>query len=107
MQRSAQNGLIPYGICGILLSVRVDKFLKVSRLVKRREVAKQLCDAGDIQVNGKVAKPSTEVDNGDRLLLHLGRHTVDALIKEVRPYANKSNAGEMFEIISDVVEERN
>lgn len=86
--------------------MRIDKFLKVSRLVKRREVAKQLCDAGDIQINGKVAKPSSEVENGDRLLLHLGRHTIDVIIKEVRPYANKLNASEMFEIVSDAVEER-
>ena len=84
------------------MKMRVDKFLKVSRLIKRREVAKQLCDAGDVTVNGKLAKPSTEINPGDRVCIKLGR-----VIKEVRPYANKSNAEELYEIVSDTVEERN
>lgn len=89
------------------MEMRVDKFLKVSRLIKRREVAKQLCDAGDVMVNGKLAKPSTEINPGDRVCIKLGRHRIEAVIKEVRPYANKSNAEELYEIVSDTVEERN
>lgn len=86
--------------------MRLDKFLKVSRLVKRREVAKQLCDGGDVLINGKPAKPSVEVVPGDELTLHLGRHTIVAKALEIKPYANKDQAGDMYQIISDEVKER-
>ena len=52
--------------------MRLDLVLKQSRLIKRRTIAKELCDAGKISVNGKVSKPSTEVNNGDILTLKLG-----------------------------------
>lgn len=87
--------------------MRIDKFLKISRLIKRREVAKQLCDAGDVTINGKVAKPSSEIASGDKVCIKLGRHRIEVIIKEIRPYANKSNAEELYEVISDTIEERN
>ena len=86
--------------------MRLDKFLKVSRLVKRREVAKELCDDGDVAINGKIAKPSAEVAPGDKLTLQLGRHTLTAEVLETRPYANKNQAGELYRILSDEVKER-
>ena len=86
--------------------MRLDKFLKVSRLVKRREVAKELCDDGDVLINGKVGKPSSEVVPGDKLILCLGRHTVTAEVLETRPFANKDQAGELYRILSDEVKER-
>ena len=86
--------------------MRIDKFLKVSRLIKRREVAKGLCDDQDVFLNGRPAKPSSEIKEGDELLLHLGRHRVKVKIKEVRAFANKGNASEMYELIEDVVVER-
>lgn len=86
--------------------MRIDKFLKVSRLVKRREIAKRLCDDGDIQINGKVAKPSSEINPGDEVTLALGKRRIQARIKDIKPYANKSNADELYEIISDTINER-
>ena len=81
--------------------MRIDKFLKVSRLVLRREVAKKLCDDGDVVLNGKAAKPSSEINPGDTLVLSLGRRKVTATIKEIRPFASKADASSLYEIISD------
>jgi len=81
--------------------MRIDKFLKVSRLIKRREVAKQLCDNGDIFVNQKPAKPSSEVNEGDVLLLRLGLRRIEAKIISVKPFANKEQAQSMVEILTD------
>jgi len=86
--------------------MRIDKFLKVSRLVKRRETAKQLCEDNDVQLNGRSAKPMSEVNEGDVLVLTLGRHTITLTIVSVRPFANKEDASTMYQITSDVVSER-
>lgn len=86
--------------------MRIDKFLKVTRLIKRRETAKELCDDGDVLINGKRAKPMSEVAAGDELTLSLGRHTIVAKILEVREFANKEQASKLYEIVSDDVEER-
>lgn len=80
--------------------------MKVSRLIKRREVAKQLCDAGYVWLNGKEAKPSTEVDSGDEIRLKLGRHTLTVKALEIRSFANKDTASAMYEVINDEVEPR-
>ena len=85
------------------MCMRLDKFLKVSRLVKRREVAKSLCDDGDVFINGKVAKPSAEIDVGDELVLLLGKHKVTVKVKEIKPYTSKSNAQECYELIKDEI----
>ena len=90
-----------------LLPMRVDKFLKVSRLIKRREVAKQLCDAGYVQYDGKSAKPSTEVLPGGVLVLKLGRHTLTAKVLSLLPHANKESASSMYEILEDKIERGN
>ncbi len=81
--------------------MRIDKFLKVSRLTKRRETARALCDAGLVSMNGKVAKPSSEVDAGSLLVLRMGRRVVTAKVLSVRPYANKDEAQKMYQIESD------
>ena len=73
--------------------MRIDKFLKVSRLILRREVAKQLCEDGDVMINGKAAKPSSEVNPCDTLILRL--------VKEIRPYASKADASKLYEITQD------
>ncbi len=86
--------------------MRVDKFLKVSRLIKRREVAKELCDAGFVQSNGKVAKPSTEVEVGDLLKLKLGRHTLTVKVLSLQPHASKEVASTMYEVVEDIVGNR-
>ena len=81
--------------------MRIDKFLKVSRLIKRREVAKELCDAGLVLLNNKPAKPSSEVVGGEILVMTLGRRKLEVRILDVRPFANKEQAGSLYEIISD------
>jgi ribosomal 50S subunit-recycling heat shock protein len=86
--------------------VRIDKFLKVTRLIKRRETAKELCDDGDVLINGRKAKPMSEVIAGDIITLALGRHTITAKITEVKEFANKEQASKLYEIVSDDVSER-
>jgi|LAHS01.1.fsa_nt_gb ribosomal 50S subunit-recycling heat shock protein len=86
--------------------MRIDKFLKVSRLTKRRETAKELCDDGDIQINGKKAKAMSEVAVGDILILQLGRHKITAKVVSIKEFARKEEASSMFEIISDELGER-
>ncbi len=81
--------------------MRIDKFLKVSRLILRREIAKELCDDGDVSINGKSAKPSSEVNAGDTLVLSLGRKRLTVVVKEIRPFASKSDASKLYEIIKD------
>lgn len=85
--------------------MRIDKFLKVSRLTKRRETAKELCDDGDVSINGKTAKAMSEVAAGDTLILIMGRHKISAKVISIREFAKKE-ATKMFEIISDEVGER-
>ena len=83
--------------------MRIDKFLKVSRIIKRREIAKELCDDGDVFINGKKAKPMSEVKEGDELYLILGRHRLTLRVLSVRPNATKEQAALMSEVIKDEV----
>jgi ribosomal 50S subunit-recycling heat shock protein len=86
--------------------MRIDKFLKVCRLIKRRETAKELCDDGDVIINGKPAKPMSEIQTGDSFVLCLGRHEISAKVVSIREFATKEEASSMYEIISDKVGER-
>lgn len=81
--------------------MRLDKYLKVSRIIKRRTVANEACDAGRVIVNGKAARASYDVKEGDILELQLGARTIKAKIVSVNEYARKENAGEMYEIIGE------
>ncbi|MCQ2911929.1 MAG: RNA-binding S4 domain-containing protein [Bacilli bacterium] len=83
--------------------MRIDKYLKVSRLTKRRETAKELCEDGDVFINGKTAKPMTEVSEGDELVLLLGKHKITAKVLRIREFARKEEAKEMYEIITDEI----
>ena len=64
--------------------MRLDLVLKQSRLIKRRTIAKELCDLGKISVNGKVSKPSSEVNDGDILSLKLGERTINVKITYIQ-----------------------
>ncbi len=90
----------------MIFFMRIDKYLKVSRLIKRREVAKELCDASYILLNGKVAKPSSIVAPGDQMQLRLGRHMILVRVLEISPCANKATASSMYEVLEDRVDER-
>ena len=62
--------------------MRLDKYLKVSRIIKRRTVANEACDAGKVLVNGKVARASTKINEGDRIDLTLGERTVSVEVRK-------------------------
>ncbi len=76
--------------------MRLDKYLKVSRLIKRRTVANEACDAGRVLVNGKTAKASTAVKAGDILEIQFGGKTVKAEILNVQETVKKEAAAEMY-----------
>lgn len=78
--------------------MRIDKFLKVSRLIKRREIAKQLCDASKVLINGKIAKASSEINEGDELEIILGSRHIVGKVNKILPYANKQTCQDMFAI---------
>lgn len=83
--------------------MRLDKYLKVSRIIKRRTVASEAASLGRIQINGKVAKPSSEVKEGDMLdmldILMGGKHTV-VKVTSVQEFTTKAAAAEMYEMIT-------
>ncbi len=79
--------------------MRLDKYLKVSRLIKRRTVANEACDNGRICVNGKVAKASYEVKPGDRIEITLGTRTVAVEVVQVADNVRKDDAGAMYKEI--------
>ncbi|MBR0088056.1 MAG: RNA-binding S4 domain-containing protein [Lachnospiraceae bacterium] len=79
--------------------MRLDKFLKVSRLIKRRTVANEACDAGRVTVNGKTAKASTEVKTGDVLEISLGTRTVKAEILDIQDTTKKEDAKELIRFL--------
>ena len=79
--------------------MRIDKFLKVSRLIKRRTVANEACDVGRISVNGKVVKASYDVKVGDVIEITFGTKTVKAKVISVADSTKKDDAKEMYELI--------
>ena len=80
--------------------MRLDKFLKVSRLIKRRTVANEACDAGRVMANGKPARASYDVKVGDILEISLGSNVVKAEVLAVTEHATKENAGLMYRMLS-------
>ncbi len=81
--------------------MRLDKYLKVSRLVKRRTVANELCDAKHGLVNDKVARASYDVKEGDVIEIHMGNRILKARVRTVSEYATKETAGDLYELLSD------
>lgn len=85
--------------------MRLDKFLKSSRLIKRRTVAKEICDAGRISLNGRVAKAGSEVSVGDVLLVRYGQRTLEVRVVQLQENPRKENAAQLYEILTGSVEE--
>ena len=81
--------------------MRLDKYLKVSRIIKRRTVANEACDAGRVFVNGKPARASYEVKQGDILEVQLGSRNIKAEVLELNEYTTKEGASSMYRILSD------
>ena len=81
--------------------MRLDKYLKVSRLIKRRTVANEACDGGRVLINDKPAKPSAEVKEGDIISIRFGEKLLKAEVVSVREYATKEAADGMYRVISN------
>ncbi|MBR0537182.1 MAG: RNA-binding S4 domain-containing protein [Clostridia bacterium] len=79
--------------------MRLDKYLKVSRLVKRRTVANELCDAKHVEVNGKIARASYEVKEGDVIAIQMGSNLLKARVVDVREVVRKEEAASMYELL--------
>lgn len=79
--------------------MRLDKFLKVSRIIKRRTVAKDASDAGVVFVNGKEAKAATKLKIGDILQLHFGEKILKVRVLELKEHVGKDEATSMYEVI--------
>lgn len=77
--------------------MRLDKYLKVSRIIKRRTVANEACDAGRVLVDGKPARASYDVKVGDVIEVSLGVRSMKLRVLEVSEYATKETAGRLFE----------
>ena len=79
--------------------MRIAKFLKVSRIIKRRTVAKEVCDGGKVKVNGRVAKAGTDVVAGDEIEIQFGEKLFHARIKEVRETVPAKEADSLYEVL--------
>lgn len=79
--------------------MRLDKFLKISRIIKRRTVAKEACEQGRVEVNEKVAKPGLEVKEGDIIRITFGSNILIVKVKLLTENVRKEDAQEMYEVI--------
>ena len=79
--------------------MRIDKYLKVSRLIKRRTVANDACDAAHISVNGRVVKASYDVKVGDVIEIAFGERVLKVRVTDVKDSTKKADAAEMYEVI--------
>ena len=80
--------------------MRLDKYLKVSRIIKRRTVANEACDAAHITVNGRPAKASYDVKEGDILEITFGQRTLRVRVLDVKEYTAKADAASLYEVLS-------
>lgn len=79
--------------------MRLDKFLKVSRILKRRTVAQEACDSGKVDVNGKSAKPGCQLKVGDLVCVHFASGSLTFRVKLLKETVKKEEASEMYEIV--------
>lgn len=79
--------------------MRLDKYLKVSRLIKRRTVANEACDAGRVMINGKPAKASADVKIGDVIEIQFGQKAVSVRVLDIQDTTKKEEAKDLFEYI--------
>ena len=79
--------------------MRLDKYLKVSRIIKRRTVANEACDAGKIEVNGRVQRASYDVKIGDKITINMGTSSHSSEVLEVSEHALKEDAAKMYKAL--------
>ena len=82
--------------------MRLDKFLKVSRILKRRTVAQEACDAGKVDVNGKSAKPSHQLKIGDVVCVHFASGALKFRVLDLKETVKKDQVNDLYEIITDL-----
>jgi ribosomal 50S subunit-recycling heat shock protein len=80
--------------------MRLDKYLKVSRIIKRRTVANEACDAAHVTVNGRPAKASYDVKEGDVLEISFGQRTLKVRVLDVKEHTAKADAAGLYEVIT-------
>ena len=80
--------------------MRLDKYLKVSRIIKRRTVANEVCDAKHVTVNGKIARASYEVKEGDLIEIQMGESLTKYKVISINEYAKKDDAAAMYEVVN-------
>lgn len=84
----------------MVIKMRLDKYLKVSRLIKRRTIAKEVIDREVVYVNDNIAKPSKEIHVGDIIRLCLGKKEITVKVLSLPSTTRKENASELYEVIS-------
>lgn len=81
--------------------MRLDKFLKISRLIKRRAVAKELADQGRVDINGQPGKASSNISVGDVLTLHFGQKQTTVRIMSLKETVKKDEAASLYEVVGE------
>ena len=81
--------------------MRIDKFLKVSRIIRRRTVANEACSGGRVMINQKIAKPSAEIKPGDIISIRFGEHVGHYEVLSVRETVTKDHASEMYKVLDE------
>ncbi len=81
--------------------MRLDKFLKVSRIIKRRTLSKELSESSRVKVNGKIAKPATQLKIGDEIEIEFGRSILVVKVKELREHVLKNDSTMLYDIIEE------
>ncbi len=84
-----------------MATMRLDKFLKVSRLIKRRPLAKEVADKGRILINGQQAKASSNVKVGDELSIRFGQKVVTVKVEELQDSTKKEDAANMYRLLKE------
>ena len=88
--------MAPFVFGGLM---RLDKYLKVSRLIKRRTVANEACDAEKVVVNGKIARASYDVKIGDIIEINIGAKPLKVRVTDVKEYTKKEDAAALYEVV--------
>ena len=83
--------------------MRLDKYLKISRLIKRRTIAKEVCDHEKILVNDKISKPSTEIKINDIISIKFGMKIVTIKVLSINEYVKKDESNLMYEILKEEI----
>lgn len=81
--------------------MRIDKYLKIARILKRRPVAKELAENGRLLVNKRTAKASTEIEVGDLIDIMFGHRTITIKVLDIKEQASKQEALAMYEVVSE------